>query len=49
VTYQRTGSYAVQILNVQSANAIPEPGTLALAVLGSLPLLACWITRRRRA
>ncbi len=48
VNYQRTGNYAVQILNVQGANAIPEPGTLALAALG-LPLLAGRIARRRRS
>ena len=48
VNYQRTGNYAVQILNVQGANAIPEPGTAALAVLG-LPLLAGRIARRRRS
>jgi hypothetical protein len=48
VTYQRTGNYAVQVLNVQAASAIPEPGTLALAGTGLLPLAGAVVRRRKR-
>jgi hypothetical protein len=46
---QRTGNWALDILNVDSAtgpSSVPEPNTLALALLGSLLLVTMRVRRR---
>jgi hypothetical protein len=45
---QRTGTWALDILNVDDASQMPEPGSAGLAVLGSGLLLAAGYRRRQR-
>lgn len=45
-TVQRTGQWALDILNVDNANAVPEPGTIGLGLIGGA-ILAARMRRKR--